>query len=110
MTKLDTTVAFLEKNALWDDMERANDISYYEVAAPASARRASAPPRLRHPPTHPVQLTRPAPAHPTLIRRTPARPTPAHEEGQGPNSNPNPNRNQVGQGTFEGKYATQGKG
>jgi hypothetical protein len=46
VTKLDTTVAFLEKNALWDDMERANDISYYEV----------------------------------------------------------------GQGTFEGKYATQGKG
>jgi len=31
VTKLDTTVAFLEKNALWDDMERANDISYYEV-------------------------------------------------------------------------------
>ena len=36
VTKLDTTVAFLEKNALWDDMERANDISYYEVAAPTS--------------------------------------------------------------------------
>ena len=61
VTKLDTTVAFLEKNALWDDMERANDISYYEVAAPASAPahrrlRASATrppahsPRAAHPP------------------------------------------------------------
>ena len=33
MTKLDTTVAFLEESAIWDDMDRANDITYYEVAA-----------------------------------------------------------------------------
>ena len=31
VTKLDTTVAFLEKSALWDDMARPNDISYYDV-------------------------------------------------------------------------------
>ena len=33
MTKLDTTVAFLEESAIWDDMDRANDITYYEVTA-----------------------------------------------------------------------------
>jgi len=31
VTKLDTTVAFLEQSALWNDFDRANDISYYEV-------------------------------------------------------------------------------
>jgi len=31
VTKLDTTVAFLEESAIWDDMDRANDITYYEV-------------------------------------------------------------------------------
>ena len=83
MTKLDTTVAFLDKHGLWEDMERPNDISYYEVVAPAVTRRFACAP------------TPPRPIHPAR---------------QPPKPQAEPHPNQVGQGTFEGKYATQGKG
>ena len=83
MTKLDTTVVFLDKNGLWEDMERPNDISYYEVVAPAVTSRFACAP------------TPPRPIHPAR---------------QPPKPQAEPHPNQVGQGTFEGKYATQGKG
>ena len=83
MTKLDTTVVFLDKHGLWEDMERPNDISYYEVVAPAVTRRFACAP------------TPPRPIHPAR---------------QPPKPQAEPHPNQVGQGTFEGKYATQGKG
>ena len=83
MTKLDTTVVFLDKNGLWEDMERPNDISYYEVVPPAVTR---------------------------LFACAPTPPRPIHPARQPPKPQAEPHPNQVGQGTFEGKYATQGKG
>ena len=54
VTKLDTTVAFLDKHGLWEDMERPNDISYYEVVAPAVTRLFACAP------TPPARFTPPA--------------------------------------------------
>ena len=57
VTKLDTTVVFLDKNGLWEDMERPNDISSYEVVAPAVTRLF----RLRAHATRPIHPARQPP-------------------------------------------------
>ena len=75
MTKLDTTVAFLDKHGLWEDMERPNDISYYEVVAPAVTSRFACAPR--HPPDSPRPPTTQTPS------RTPPEPGgPGHVRGK----------------------------